>query len=77
LKRGVVDPSFLLHNILETLREKIMNKFDVTVTGMNYNKTFTNCKYKTKLIAMKAVMDLVRNVEKVEGELTATAKVVR
>jgi hypothetical protein len=53
------------------------NKFAVTVTGPNYNKTFFNCAYKTKLIAMTAVIDLVRNIEKIEGELTATAKVMR
>jgi hypothetical protein len=54
-----------------------MNRFDVTVTGEGYKKTYFNCKYKTKLIAMKAVIDLVREIEKVEGELIATAKVVR
>lgn len=58
-------------------REKDMSKFNVTVTGPNYNKTFFNCAYKTKLIAMKAVIDLVRNIGDVKGELTATAKVVR
>jgi hypothetical protein len=51
--------------------------FDVTVTGANYQKTYYNRKYKTKMIAMQAVIDLVRNIENVKGELIATAKVVR
>lgn len=51
--------------------------FDVTVTGPAYKKTFYNCKYATKRLAMTAVLDLVRNIENVKGELTATAKVVR
>jgi hypothetical protein len=54
-----------------------MNRFDVTVTGANYRNTFVSAKYPTKLQAMKAVLDLVRNVEGVTEELTATARVRR
>lgn len=54
-----------------------MNRFDVTVTGANYRNTFVSAKYRTKLEAMKAVIALVRNIEGITEELTATARVRR
>lgn len=54
-----------------------MSRFNVTVTGSGFNKTYWGCKYKNKAAAMKAVIDLVREIEGVQGELTATARVVR
>lgn len=54
-----------------------MNRFDVTVTGADYKNTFVSCKYRTKKQAMEAVIALVRNIEGVQGELTATARVRR
>lgn len=54
-----------------------MNRFDVTVTGTTYRNTFLSAKYRTKKEAMEAVIALVRNIEGVAGELTATARVRR
>lgn len=54
-----------------------MSKFNVTVTGTHYHKTFCNCKYKNKAIAMAACIMLVREIEGYTGELTATARVSR
>jgi len=54
-----------------------MNRFDVTVTGANYQNTFVSAKYRTKKQAMEAVIALVRNIEGIQGELIASAKVRR
>ena len=54
-----------------------MNRFDVTVTGKTYRNTFVSAKYRTKKEAMYNVMQLVREIEGVTEELTATARVRR
>lgn len=63
------------------LREKIMTLFDVTVweapDEIGGEIKFTNIPADTKYEACKVITDFYREFFEIEGELNATAKVVR
>ena len=63
------------------LREKIMTLLDVTVwearDEIGGEVRYTNVPADTKYEACKVITDFYREFFEIEGELTATAKVVR
>ena len=63
------------------LREKIMTLFDVTVweapDEIGGKIKFTNIPADTKYEACKVITDFYREFFEIEGELSATARVVR